>query len=282
MEEFKLSVQRPQKTGLELLNEMFELAAGHKKSARVVVLYNYMHCPHLDFWRIGRDGIAAGFISVPVHNLAAIKTKMSPVGDDLAGLDERKFLLTREECGERVADSLDPRLLVGDFNQRIENGQAIGEDKILVMQWGLRTHPFIDLCFDGFFTIDSNFLKGYILAIDLQLTFGLGVNQLGAETKYLFTSSLTELTFPLGRGWRARDHSFDLDTVFHSYKTLNCELEPTGLMRELWAAGRVNNALQKEQELFDELFTYWRELNRELDRLNQEYINKRNGGRYCG
>lgn len=278
MEEFKLSVPRPQKTGLELLNEMFEMAAGNKKSAHIVVLRNYTHYPTLDFWRLGRDGIAMGFISVPVFDLATLK--MSPVSENLAVPEEKKFFLTREEYGERVPSDLDPRMLIGDPNQRIEDGQALGLDRVLVLRWSLRSHPFIDLCFDGFFTMASNFLEGYIRAIDLQLTFGLTVNQLGAETKYLFTSSLTELVFPLGRGWRARDNSFDLDTVFHSYKTLDCQLEPTGLMRELWAAGRLNNALKKKQDSFDELFTYWRELNKELDRLNQEYIRERNGGYY--
>ena len=150
----------------------------------------------------------------------------------------------------------------------------------MVLQWSLRTHPFIDLCFDGFFTIDSGFLEGYIRTIDLQLTYGLTAKQRDAETKYLFTSSLTELVFQISRGWRVRDHSFDLDHIFHSYKTLECQLEPTNLMWQLWAAGRVNNAIKKKQEDFDRLFNYWRELNKELDRLNQEYISRRNGG-FC-
>ncbi len=280
MEGFKLTVPRPRRTGLELLNEMFEMAAGNKKSAYVAVLRNYAYYPTLDFWRLGRDGIAIGFISVPVFDLAALK--MSLVSENLTMLEEKEFFLTREEYGERVADSLDPRMLVGDPNQRIEDGQVLGLDKILVLQWSLRSHPFIDLHFDGFRAMQADVLKDYVFGIDQLLTLNLTVKRTCAETRYLFTSSLTELVFPLGRGWRARDDSFDLDGIFHSYKTLDCQLEPTGLMRELWAAGRLNNALKKNQDSFDELFTYWRELNKELERLNREYINQRNGGRYYG
>ncbi|PIW75624.1 MAG: hypothetical protein CO002_00990 [Candidatus Portnoybacteria bacterium CG_4_8_14_3_um_filter_44_10] len=294
MEEFKLSVPKPNKTGLELLYELFELMTEDEKTAYVVVGYQRGIYPKIDFWRIASNGIAAGFLSVPLLKPFGLEEILldKKIPDNLiVSPQKEEFITAREEYPEAwVNHYLDAKWLVGSFAKVIDSSQQIERGEAFVLRWSLKPdkETRIKLSFDECRLAPRDVLLRYIQEVDRRLTYNLTLfsshKECDEAPKYLFATPLTELVYPITHGWYARglretNKPFVLDKV-REYKTipLVLGLEPASPLFKL--AEEFDGLFWQRKADFLRLFTYWRELDKELDRLNQEYVRERTG-RYC-
>lgn len=279
MEELSLSIPKPSKTGLMLLDEIFESMVGGEKTVCVVVQWSFL--PKIDFWRVAQTGIAAGFLGVPIKEngleIAPLDKKL--IGNISSVPLPQDVFMGKEEYGEIAPCGFNPRSLVGncDFEILFHIGQQL-QDEVLVLRWVQGKHRLGNLCFGGYYRTPKDLLMKTVVAADHRLTYRLNLGS-GAATKYVFATPLTELSYPITCGWRQRDGSFVLEhPFFYKYKTLKKRLEPAAATRQLDMAGKLNRAIQRNWEFFEELFGYWERVDEELEKLNQEYYQKKRGG----
>lgn len=272
----KLSVRKPRKTGLILLNELFEAVIQDEESIYWATYYYRSNIDQeMSLFRATKSGVLAKFGPIPI--LGGIeKLEMAPPLDKTV-VEEISNLWPKWEDEEFIKKYGDPRLFSGALTRAlIVKEEKFGPEKILVArsEYQDRGHYLEGMYFKEYHLVSLDKLLDMASEVDKRFSYELSVGTY--NTHYSLVTPLTEFTYPVADGWRIRDSSRCIKET-HNYKLSGQPLrvgELSDKSDKFKLSERLDKAIQNKRPLLNKLFSYWNLLNKELEELNREYFIK--------
>ncbi|MHA1954595.1 MAG: hypothetical protein ACW96U_11695 [Candidatus Heimdallarchaeaceae archaeon] len=244
---------KPKKTGLELLTETAQTILGRERLESKTDFFSHMTG---NYRNNGAYTVNCGDFEISFDFEYRDKPpEKERIEDDikehiremkLQRTGHRFALVKLEDVAEWAKEEFDDKIAVGDFNWRDDYYPNNG-----VFRW--------------YYLADKEETLNWVKKHDKKFTKGLYGN-----SEYSLKTPLTSFTYPVMSGWRGRDWT-GLIKRTSEYKSLVADLKPGKLEEMTVLTNKVDEAISERMDDYNHLFSYWKELTKELDELSHEH-----------